>query len=61
MPTVPTVVTTLDDGTFTAIISVPTTLPGDYGITATDAEGTTGSATFTVIDMSYSAFLNKSP
>jgi hypothetical protein len=50
-PTVPMDVTTDGDGTFTAIISVPTTTPGSYTITATDTNGISASATFTVENM----------
>ena len=54
IPTVPSPLYSYDtqDGSFTAIISVPTqTEPGEYVITAQDQEGFTASATFTVIDM----------
>ena len=54
IPTVPSPLYTSDtqDGSFTAIISVPTqTEPGEYVITALDQEGFSASATFTVIDM----------
>jgi hypothetical protein len=51
IPGVPAPVMTLADGSFTAIISVPTTTPGSYTITATDANGISASATFTVENM----------
>ena len=52
LPTVPTMVTVNSNGLFTAIISVPTqTTPGVHNITATDDEGASANATFTVIDV----------
>ena len=51
VPTVPTTIKTDDDGNFTAIISVPTTTPGDYTVAAVDESGNEASATFTVEDM----------
>jgi len=54
IPTVPSPLYASDtkEGSFTAIISVPTqTEPGEYVITALDEEGFSASATFTVIDM----------
>jgi hypothetical protein len=50
--TVPSPVDLANDGTFTAIITVPTqTKPGDYTIRADGLRGTTASARFTVVDM----------
>jgi mannan endo-1,4-beta-mannosidase len=51
LPTVPTEVKIDTTGGFTAIISVPTTTPGNYTITATDTDGVSASATFTVENM----------
>jgi hypothetical protein len=54
IPTVPAPLHLQDtaQGSFTAIISVPTqTEPGEYVVTARDQEGTTAHAVFTVIDM----------
>jgi hypothetical protein len=52
IPTVPSPLITDEDGNFAAIISVLTqTEPGPHTITATDEAGNTGTAVFTVIDM----------
>ena len=54
VPTVPSPLYTRDtqDGSFTAIITVPTqTEPGEYVITAVDQEGFNADATFTVVEV----------
>ncbi len=54
IPTVPAPLYSQDtaQGSFTAIISVPTqTEPGEYTVAARDQEGITAHAVFTVIDM----------
>ena len=52
IPTVPNPLTTDSDGSFTAIITVPTqTEPDDYTVNATDGEGNWATRTFTVVDM----------
>jgi len=52
VPTVPSPVYSANDGSFTAIITVPTqTKPGEYTIRADGLRGTTASAKFTVVDM----------
>ncbi|MEM4488492.1 MAG: hypothetical protein QXK88_06825 [Desulfurococcaceae archaeon] len=52
IPTVPSPLITNEEGSFVAIISVPTQVtPGLYVIAATDEEGETATARFTVIDV----------
>ncbi|MBM4461729.1 MAG: CocE/NonD family hydrolase [Chloroflexi bacterium] len=52
MPMVPLTAPTGEDGRFTAIISVLTSsVPGEHTVTATDAAGSSASATFTVVEM----------
>ena len=54
IPTVPSLLYPSDskDGSFTAIITVPTqTEPGQYEVTAIDEEGFNADAIFTVVDM----------
>jgi len=52
IPAVPNTVTTDANGSFTALISVPTqTIPGVHTVNATDETGNWNTATFTVPDM----------
>ena len=52
IPTVPSTVVVDSDGSFTAIISVPTQAePGIHTINATDEAGNSAEGTFTVLDM----------
>jgi hypothetical protein len=52
IPTVPQPLVSDANGSFTAIISIPTqTTPGDYSVSVTDANGHTAQAVFTVVDM----------
>ena len=52
MPTIPNALTTDANGSFTALISVPTqTIPGAHTVNATDETGNWNTATFTVVDV----------
>lgn len=52
VPTIPNMVTTDANGSFTVLISVPTqTAPGVHTVNATDETGNWNTATFTVTDM----------
>jgi mannan endo-1,4-beta-mannosidase len=51
LPTVPAEVKVHGTGAFTVIVSVPTSAPGNYTVTATDANSISASATFTVESM----------
>lgn len=51
IPTVPETIKTSAEGTFTAIITLPNSTAAKYNITATDEDGNTAMAIFTVPDM----------
>jgi hypothetical protein len=51
LSTVPTVVTVDNGRRFTALVNLPTLTPGKYNVTATDENGASASATFTVESM----------
>ncbi len=51
VPAIPAPATVLEDGSFVVMISIPTTTPGNYTITASDAAGVSAWAVFAVEDM----------
>jgi hypothetical protein len=51
VPTVPSQLIAGADGKFTALISIPTSTPGDYSVKASDSSPASASASFRVIDM----------
>jgi hypothetical protein len=51
IPTVPSTLVAQADGSFTALISIPTSTPGDYSVKASDSIPNSASALFRVMDM----------